>query len=113
MQGITTQQRREWLLHRLQDIEVHRKANDIGTTSTLTQGSSEDSNLPFLHFIDQESLPHCSPDVHYQISTSQKHYWDISAWCGRNRDDLALRVRLRICRIDSYFTKVIGFHAKT
>lgn len=111
-QGIRTQQRRERLLRRLQDIEGHRKANDIGTTSTLTRGSSKDSNIPFLHFVDQEPLPRCSPDLHYQVSTSQKYYWDISAWCEKNQDDLAVQVRPRICRIDSDLDKVIGFRAK-
>ena len=95
----------------MQDIEVHCVENNIGTTSTPTDGS-EDSNVPFLHFVDQEPLPRCSPDIHHQVSTSQKHYWDISVWCGRNQDDLALQVCLRICRIDSDLNEVIGFHAK-
>ncbi|KAG1816767.1 uncharacterized protein BJ212DRAFT_1502252 [Suillus subaureus] len=45
---------------------------------------------PSLHFVDQEPLPYCSPESHYQVSTSKKFHWDISAWLGKHTDDIAV-----------------------
>ncbi|KAN0082850.1 hypothetical protein V8E55_008645, partial [Tylopilus felleus] len=79
-QGITRQQYRERLLHRLQAIEQYGHHD-----------SPKDDNSPFLHFVDQDPLPRCLPGDHYQISASQRYHWDLSAWCGRNRDDPAAK----------------------
>ncbi|KAF8551672.1 hypothetical protein OG21DRAFT_1486775 [Imleria badia] len=40
---------------------------------------------------DQEPLPNCPPEAHYQIAESKKYYWDISAWLSQNRNDVALK----------------------
>lgn len=88
--GIAMQQRRERLLHRLQDIE-HQTSTDH---DNLAEANGNE-NQPFLHFVDKEPLPYCSPEDHYQMSSSQKHYWDISAWLHKNRNDVAIKVGAR------------------
>ena len=45
-----------------------------------------------VQFVDQDLLPSCSLEVHYQIAQSKKHYQDISAWLLCNRNDVALQV---------------------
>lgn len=88
------QQRRERLLRRLNDME--KQSTDINSNKDdRRHGEIDDNeNKPFLHFVDREPLPYCAPEDHYQMSTSQKHYWDISAWLRENRDDLAVKVGL-------------------
>ena len=81
------QQRRERLLHRLQDIE-HQTSTDH---DNLAEANGNE-NQPFLHFVDKEPFPYCSPEDHYQMSSSQKHYWDISAWLHKNQNDVAIKV---------------------
>jgi hypothetical protein len=55
--------------------------------------SDHTEQRPSLHFVDQDPLPYCSPESHYQISTSKKFHWDITAWLGKNSDDIAVQVR--------------------
>ncbi|KIM52691.1 hypothetical protein SCLCIDRAFT_140540 [Scleroderma citrinum Foug A] len=45
---------------------------------------------PSLHFVDQEPLPNCVPDAHYQVSQGKKYYWDLVAWLSCNKDNKAL-----------------------
>lgn len=49
--------------------------------------------------VDQESLPSCSPDVHYQIGQGKKFYWNLEQWLAQNRDDMAVKVRSK-CIVD-------------
>lgn len=79
--GIAMQQRHERLLHRLQDIEHETSVSE----------THDNENQPFLHFINQEPLSYCSAKDHYQMSSSQKHYWDISAWFHKNWNDIAIK----------------------
>ncbi|KAG0693856.1 hypothetical protein DFH29DRAFT_815937, partial [Suillus ampliporus] len=86
--GIAKHQQREWILCRLRDkhkqIQVAQNDPPVFPSNTTKQH-------PSLHFVDQEPLPYCSPESHYQISTSKKFHWDISAWLGRHTDDIAVQ----------------------
>ncbi|KIJ06917.1 hypothetical protein PAXINDRAFT_19881 [Paxillus involutus ATCC 200175] len=97
--GIAKQQQRERLLRQLRETKQQQEAEAITAQQGMssrepghseTEAGAEESNSPFLHFVDQEQLPHCSPNAHYQVSLSQKHYWDISSWLRKNRDDPAV-----------------------
>jgi hypothetical protein len=50
-----------------------------------------DGGLSSLHFVDQEPLPNCPPEAHYQIAQGKKYYWDISSWLSQNRNDAAVK----------------------
>jgi hypothetical protein len=45
-------------------------------------------------FLDGTSLPYISPEIHHQISGSQKDWLHISEWLGKNATDPACKVRL-------------------
>jgi len=90
VRGIARLERRERILQRMR--EVNREKMTV--RDSHTQPIETEDHRPSLHFVDQDPLPHCSPEVHYQMSSSQKHYWDISSWLGKNRDDQAMRVCL-------------------
>jgi hypothetical protein len=70
-----------------------REVNREKEAARQDQPETEDLR-PSLHFVDQDPLPHCSPEIHYQMSLSQKHYWDISSWLAKNRNDQATEVGL-------------------
>ncbi|KAG1842750.1 hypothetical protein DFJ58DRAFT_731909 [Suillus subalutaceus] len=84
--GIARLQRRERILQRMKEVNHERAA----AQENHAQPETEDL-CPSLHFIDQDPLLHCSLEIHYQMSSSQKHYWDISSWLGKNRNDQATK----------------------
>ncbi|KAG6329626.1 hypothetical protein ID866_9463 [Astraeus odoratus] len=77
--GIAKHQQRERLLHRMCE-ENH----------AIEEASAMDQGRPSLHFVDQEPLPNCPLEAHYQISASKKYYWDLGVWLSRNKKDMAL-----------------------
>ncbi|KAG1842081.1 hypothetical protein F4604DRAFT_1939089 [Suillus subluteus] len=84
--GIARLQCHEHILQRMREVNHERAA------ARDTQPPVETEDLcPSLHFIDQDPLPHCSPEDHYQMSSSQKHYWDVSSWLGKNRNNQATK----------------------
>jgi len=86
---IAKHQQCERLLHRIwQENQAIAVAAEEREIHLPTAGSE----CPSLHFVDQESLPNCAPDAHYQISQGKKFYWDLGAWLARNKDDKALEV---------------------
>ncbi|KAG2336123.1 hypothetical protein BDR05DRAFT_897160, partial [Suillus weaverae] len=84
--GIAKLQRRERILQRMREVNCERAAMRDAQPPVETEDLR-----PSLHFIDQDPLPHCSPEDHYQMSSSQKHYWDVSSWLGKNRNDQATK----------------------
>ncbi|KAF8547090.1 hypothetical protein OG21DRAFT_1573656, partial [Imleria badia] len=86
--AIAKHQQHERLLHR--NHEENRVLATAGEGS-IAQASSKEGEQPSLHFVDQELLPNCPPEAHYQIAQSKKYYWDISAWLSQNRNDVALK----------------------
>ncbi|KIK82551.1 hypothetical protein PAXRUDRAFT_153654, partial [Paxillus rubicundulus Ve08.2h10] len=79
--GIVKQQQCKRLLHQLWETKQQQEAEAIAAQQGMPVGSLDTVKLK------QEQLPHCSPNAHYQVSLSQKHYWDISSWLRENRDD--------------------------
>ena len=84
MQAIAKHQQCERLLHKIR--EGNRTA---ATQSTVDESGGE---LPSPHIVDQEPLPNCPPDVHYQITQSNKYYWEVTTWLSHHRNDMALEV---------------------
>ena len=84
--AIAKHQQCERLLHRIQE-ENHAIA--MTAEGSLPTAGGE---CPSLHFVNQEPLPNCAPDAHYQVSQGKKYYWDLVAWLSRNKDDKALEV---------------------
>jgi len=82
--AIAKHQQRERLLHKI------REGNRAAAGESTAHESGREA--PSLHFVDQELLPNCSPNVHYQIAQSKKYYWDITTWLSHNRKDMALEV---------------------
>ena len=88
--AIAKHQQRERLLHRIrQENQAIAAAAEEREIRLPTVGGER----PSLHFVDQEPLPNCAPDAHYQISQGKKFYWDLGAWLARNKGDKALEVR--------------------
>ena len=86
--AITKHQQREWLLHKIRE-ENHALAKaDEGALDPSTASTE----WPSLHFVDQEPLPNCPPDAHYQMSQGKKFHWELSAWLLRNKKDKAVEV---------------------
>ncbi|KIM63149.1 hypothetical protein SCLCIDRAFT_24518 [Scleroderma citrinum Foug A] len=84
--AITKHQQRERLLHKIREenralVKADEGALDPSTAST---------ERPSLHFVDQEPLPNCPPDAHYQMSQGKKFHWELSAWLSRNKKDKAV-----------------------
>ncbi|KAG2029598.1 hypothetical protein BDR03DRAFT_800706, partial [Suillus americanus] len=86
VRGIARLQRRERILQRMREMNRERET----AREDHVQPETDDLR-PSLHFVDQDPLPHCSPEIHYQMSSSQKHYWDVSSWLGKNRNDQATK----------------------
>ena len=86
--AIAKHQQRERLLHRIQEENC--------TIAMAAEGSlpTAGGERPSLHFVNQEPLPNCVPDAHYQVSQGKKYYWDLVAWLSCNKDDKALEVCL-------------------
>lgn len=87
--AIAKHQQRERLLHQIR--EQNRTVGQA-IAGNAAQESARDTvpNNPSLHFVDQEPLPNCPPELHYQISQGKKYRWDLSAWLSHNKNDLAL-----------------------
>ena len=84
--AIAKHQQCEQLLHRIQE-ENHAIA--MAAEGSLPTAGGE---CPSLHFVDQEPLPNCTPDAHYQVSQGKKYYWDLVAWLLHNKDNKVLEV---------------------
>jgi len=88
MRAITKHQQRERLLHKIREGNRSSAKADEAASSPSTASAER----PSLHFVDQEPLPNCLPDVHYQMSQGKKFHWDLSAWVSRNKKDRAVEV---------------------
>ena len=86
--AITKHQQPEWLLHKICKENCALAKVDEGALDPSTASAE----WPSLHFVDQEPLPNCPPDAHYQMSQGKKFHWELSAWLSRNKKDKAVEV---------------------
>ncbi|KIK18470.1 hypothetical protein PISMIDRAFT_109369, partial [Pisolithus microcarpus 441] len=87
--AIAKHQQRERLLHQIRE-QNHTVGQAIARNAAQESARDTVPNNPSLHFVDQEPLPNCPPELHYQISQGKKYRWDLSAWLSHNKNDLAL-----------------------
>ena len=80
--AIAKHQQRQRLLHRIEE-EHHMAGEAAGWTK------SGGGSVP----MDDEMLPDCPPEAHYQIGNSKKLYWNLDEWLAQNKNDQALQVR--------------------
>lgn len=93
---ITKHQRRERMLHRIQQAErAHlSQASDqspFGASSTPVNVSLEPVKA-FVPFTQSESLPKTPPEVHSHVSHSKRTRINLFQWLDAHADDDALRV---------------------
>ncbi|TFY53971.1 hypothetical protein EVG20_g9898 [Dentipellis fragilis] len=89
--GITKQQQRERILHRMreQDPHIQQLKNQKGNRKT-TQPENQDS-LPSVGFEAEDPLAYTSPKDHYHMSTTTRHQLSLTRWLRLHAADPAFK----------------------
>jgi hypothetical protein len=90
-QGITKQQYRERLLHKMHE-RLPKGASVSSSTTSCPSPNPTPTATPWLHSEDHEPLPYTAPNAHHHMSTAVRYPENISSWLGKHADDPAFKV---------------------